>query len=117
MNGAVSRARIMGDLPGEKRRGRRDRVLLSGKVVLESGLTHDCAIDDLSPEGARLKVGPFVALPDDFHLIVLVGGVAHRCEVRWRTPPWIGVRFAHSSDLRSAGGVAPYHVRRIWLDR
>jgi len=41
----------LGPLPGEKRRGQRDKVLLTGNAVLSTGLTHDCRIADLSPSG------------------------------------------------------------------
>jgi len=107
----------LGALPGEKRRGKRDRVLLSGKAVVSSSLTHDCRIADLSPEGACLRLRPFDSLPDDFHLIVLVSGMAHHCVVRWRTEAWTGVEFDESWDLREVKDGPAYHLRRIWLDR
>jgi hypothetical protein len=106
-----------GTLAGEKRHGQRDRVLFTGKAVLSTGLTIDCRIADLGPDGARLKVGPFDSLPDDFHLIVLVPGMAHHCVVRWRIEDWTGVEFKASWDLRKVTSGEAYHLRRIWLDR
>ena len=113
---SASSSSKLGPLPGEKRRGQRDKVLLTGKVVLTTGLTHDCRIADLSPSGACLKLRPFDSLPDEIDLIVLVTGMAHRCAVRWRTEAWTGVEFKESWDLREKDG-PPYHLRRIWLDR
>ena len=105
--------RPIGKLPGERRRWLRQKVLLAGKIVLSGGVTYDCGISDLSSEGAGLRVGRFLTLPDEFRLVVLSTGMAHLCVARWRTAPWTGVKFAQTWDLREALGQP--QLRRLWL--
>src|SRR5512135_1447174 len=110
-----SAARI-GRLPGERRRERRQRVVLSAKVVLAAGPTSDCEIVELSSKGARLRSGPDASLPDEFDLIVRCAGVAYACQVRWRNPPWVGVRFRQTWDLRRPYVARQFHRRRSLPD-
>jgi hypothetical protein len=90
-------------------------VLLSGKIV-SGGLTFDCTIGDLTHAGAKIKPASDLPLPDEFHLIELRTGKAHLCAVTWRRPPWMGVRFQQSFDLRTSTSVNLAHMRRLWLN-
>jgi hypothetical protein len=90
-------------------------VLLSGKIV-SGGLTFDCTIGDLTSAGAKIKPASDLPMPDEFHLIELRSGQAHLCAVSWRRPPWVGVAFQQSFDLRTSASVSLAHMRRLWLN-
>lgn len=53
---------------------------------------------DISPEGARLRIGGWLGLPDRFQLRI-DNGPAHDAEVRYRRQDEIGVEFV---DARAA---------------
>jgi hypothetical protein len=77
----------------ERRRARRTRVLLSGKIVLPSVGVIDCILRNRSCGGARLRVESLVGIPDAFLLISEPDGARHAVEVVWRKPGEIGVRY------------------------
>lgn len=54
--------------------------------------TIDCIVLDRSSGGARLKVPPLLALPNEFELRI-ENGPAQRVEVRFRKLEVVGVRF------------------------
>jgi hypothetical protein len=96
------------------RRGKpRQRVLLSGKVVLTNGLSPDCTIRNLTDSGAQIRVAPGQVLPDEFHLLEIRSGVAYRAKVAWRTPAATGLTFSERLDLHQPD--APLYLRRLWL--
>jgi len=77
----------------------RAHVLRRGKIVFRRGYgVIDCIVLDLSPEGARLKVGGWLGLPDSFELR-LENGPVHEAKVRYRNHEVIGVQFV---DQRAA---------------
>jgi hypothetical protein len=77
----------------ENRRHPRTRVLRRGRIVFRRGYsTLDCVVLDLSPDGARLKVGEWLALPDRFELRI-ENGPRREAEVRFRAMETTGVRF------------------------
>ena len=78
----------------ERRSEPRRRVLLTGKIVLESGGAIDCTIRDRSAFGARLKVASVIGIPDVFTLVVGMGDERHAVDVAWRKQNELGVHFA-----------------------
>lgn len=103
--------------PAEQRRSRRPRVLLGGKLVYGPlWLTADCAIRDLTGDGARLRLAGPAVISDPVVLIEVGTGMAHTCEITWRRLPDLGVSFVLSDDLSSPGRPELARLRRIWLD-
>ena len=78
-----------------KRRGPRQRVFKSGKIVFAGGsFSVDCVIRNQSQSGARLQIPTSVAIPDRFILVDGHAGARHEASVVWRKGDLIGVRFA-----------------------
>ncbi len=103
--------------PDEQRRTRRPRVLLTGRMVYgPDWQTLDCAIRDLTPHGARLRLAGPAMLVGPLALIEVNSGIAHPCEITWRRQPEIGVRFQSTEDLNQPGPPELARLRRIWLD-
>jgi hypothetical protein len=102
--------------PHERRRERRARVLLKGKIVYaHSLLSADCTIRDLSPGGARITVNP-EAIAHAPYLIVVRDVVVHRSRTIWQTAQQAGMRFLGTFDLSAETPLHPRAIQRIWLE-
>lgn len=100
-----------------KRSQPRRRVLLSGKLVHStSELTVDCAIQDISSAGARVRLPPDTLLGEPIYLINMSHGLAFRARVAWRRENRAGLEFTRYFDLHKAGEDAPRVLRRLWLE-
>ena len=53
----------------------------------------DCVVRNMSQTGARLTVESPVGIPDDFTLLIKPELTKRACQVVWRKPGSIGVRF------------------------
>jgi hypothetical protein len=99
----------------DQRSHARQRVLLSGRLVYgEAALTADCAIRDITPGGARVRIHSPVALPSRLQLIEVRTGRAFDCEIAWRRMPDIGLRFLGAYDLTRDDAEAPTILKRVW---
>ncbi|NEU15058.1 PilZ domain-containing protein [Methylobacterium sp. BTF04] len=76
----------------ESRSERRQRVLLAGKIILDTGGVIDCTIRDRSGSGARLKVASVIGIPDTFTLAIGFDE-QHAVNVAWRKQAELGVHF------------------------
>ena len=77
----------------ERRQNGRARILRRARIVYGRGWsTLDCIVLDLSPTGARLKVGAMLGFPDRFELRVENGPV-REAVVRYRAMDVTGVEF------------------------
>jgi hypothetical protein len=101
----------------EHRREHRRRVLLAGRLVHgPNELTVDCAIQDLSRKGARLKLPPAMMLQEPIYLINFSHGLAFQARVTWRQEARIGLAFIKYFDLSKPIAETPKLLRRLWLD-
>jgi hypothetical protein len=98
---------------GDRRSGRRGRVLLGGKVVYGEGFSTDCTIRDLTETGARLTL-PEHGAPKDFYLIVVRDGIAYRSRTLWTKGREAGVAFETSYDLAGDVPAAIRPTRHLW---
>jgi hypothetical protein len=100
-----------------RRRTPRQRVLLSGRLVMgEANAVLECAIRNLSNFGARVQLSDGHTTPDLVHLIEVRNGCVYRAEVVWRDYPHIGLAFLDRRDLtqeRDAADLAAY--RAVWV--
>jgi two-component system cell cycle response regulator len=90
--------RTQGEVPlpsaADKRTAPRRRALKAGIVAFNHHCsTFPCAVRDLSATGARLRIENPLTLPKTFELIVELDGIEVDCEVVWRKPTEVGVRF------------------------
>ena len=80
-------------MASDNRNHTRSHVLRRGKIVFRRGYgVIDCVVLDLSPDGARLRVGSWLGLPERFELRI-DGGPAREARVRYRNLEEIGVQF------------------------
>lgn len=78
----------------EKRTLRRRRVLKTGRIILAGHRSElDCAVHDLTEDGASLEVASPIGIPDRFDLMVGDERTPRPCHVRWRSARRIGVDF------------------------
>lgn len=104
-------------IASDQRARARRRVLLAGKLVYgDADLTMDCAIRDLSPGGARVRIQGPVALPSRLKLIEVKTGRAFDCEVAWRRMPEVGLRFLGAHDLTHDAGGDLKMLKRVWVE-
>ncbi len=102
---------------GGKRREQRRRVLLSGKLVHSvNELSADCAIQDLSHAGARIRIAAETLLADPLYLINMSHGLAYKAHMAWRRDNRVGLMFTRHFDLKSQNDEAPKILRRLWLE-
>lgn len=84
---------------------RRSRVLKRGVIAFnQRHSTLDCTVRDVSEGGCRLTSDAHRLIPDTFELLIELDGLWYPCEVAWRRPPQVGVRFT--------GEPLPSKVRR-----
>jgi hypothetical protein len=86
----------------ERRISNRKRTLLAAKVVFADGAsTVDCVIRDRSETGARIAVGSFATLPEDFRLVITGRGEALSAHMVWSPGDGIGVSFPPKNRTRN----------------
>lgn len=79
----------------ERRSSPRNRTLLSGKIVFNSGRSAiDCTIRNLSKDGGCLEVANIAGIPREFHLRIAGDGL-RPCTFAWSKGNRIGVLFSN----------------------
>jgi hypothetical protein len=104
--------------PG-RRASRRRRVLLSALIV---DLTKDsilaCRVENVSAQGACLKLTERRFLPPTYWLIAVKAGVAFPAKTIWREDDRLGVEVVGESvDLQNASGASERRLLAIWKTR
>ncbi|MGD0866259.1 MAG: hypothetical protein ABSA49_11955 [Rhizomicrobium sp.] len=99
----------------------RHRTYLNGKLVYGEGIfapdgafSLDCAIRDMSEEGAKVTLNKRQPLPADLFLIVVKYCVAYRAKVMWMEFPARGLKFSDSYPLSEALPEDLKFLRRLW---
>jgi hypothetical protein len=102
----------------EKRRVRRHRVLLTGKISYGArDFALDCSVRDLSDRGARICVPDAIALPQDVSILILREGLVCHGEVIWSESPLHGVAFHAVDDVRTSAKPELAHFKHLWKKR
>ncbi len=79
----------------ERRRERRTRAYLGGRIVTDRRLTAiNCLIRNTSGAGAKLVVAAGALLPEEFDLYVPKSQGEYRVRARWRHSEEVGVEVA-----------------------
>jgi hypothetical protein len=71
----------------------RKRTLKAGTIVFKSGGGISAVVRNLSDSGALLDVESVIGIPDKFTLFIEANQFKRECDVVWRLPNRIGVRF------------------------
>jgi hypothetical protein len=106
------------DTPG-RRTSRRRRVLLSALVVdLSKDSILACRVENVSAQGACLKLTERRFLPPTYWLIAVKAGVAFPAKTIWREDDRLGVEVTGESvDLQNASGASEKRLQAIWKTR
>lgn len=80
-------------MSADRRHHQRAHVLRRARIVFRRGYsTIDCVVLDLTPDGARLKVGALLGFPERFQLRIESGPIREAI-VRYREADVAGVEF------------------------
>jgi hypothetical protein len=78
----------------------------------------DCAIKDISPTGAQLRVQPGSSIPDNVYLVHVSAWTAFEAIVKWRRKDGsIGLKFKTAHDLERPTTGELKRMRLSCLDR
>ena len=77
----------------ERRNTQRNRAYKTGQINPDGLPSIECIIRNLSDAGACLEVDGKLVPQDQFSLVIRPEYLNRRCEVAWRKPQKIGVRF------------------------
>jgi hypothetical protein len=70
----------------------RKPTLIPARIIAD-GRSMDCAVRDVSPGGARLRVADPSGVAPEFQLVLEQAGELRRAKVRWRRGQYVGVAF------------------------
>ncbi len=71
----------------------RKRTLKAGTIVLKNGGGISGVVKNVSDAGALVQVESVIGIPDKFTLFIEADQFKRECEIVWRLPNRIGVRF------------------------
>jgi PilZ domain len=77
----------------DKRVQPRVGVSKTAKIVLESGNTIECTVQNCSNNGVCIEVDSPTRIPESFLLVKSSDGTSHSCHVKWRFGKRIGLDF------------------------
>ena len=77
----------------EHRAALRQRTYKGGRINADRLPGMDCVIRNLSDTGACLEIESSLVPVDEFNLVIKPEFLTRRCQVAWRKPQKIGVRF------------------------
>jgi len=80
----------------ERRRAPRSRSYKSGQINAEGYPSIDCIIRNLTDGGACIEVDSKLVRTDQFRLVIHPEYLNRLCDVVWREPKRIGVKFVAS---------------------
>jgi|ERR1700677_2913675 hypothetical protein len=77
----------------ERRAMSRNRILRGAKILVNNRSVIDCAVRDLTDEGACLQVASPVGIPLSFDLLIKGESASRPCDLVWKSAGRIGVSF------------------------
>lgn len=101
--------------PLERRRSNRQRALLAGKLsTAGAGVTFDCTIRNISPDGAMIETASPQMIPNELHLVQIKEGIAWDAEVIWRRGNQVGLALKERHDLKQPVADQLKALRAVW---
>lgn len=92
----------------DKRKSRRRPIRYTAWIVVAPGELRGGALSDISDTGARIDVDDAKQVPQRFLLWLSANGSARRlCQVVWRKPHQIGVKFEERVDEAESASLVP----------
>ena len=71
----------------------RRQVLKTAQIIVSQSSVFDCAVRNVTTEGALIRVRSVMGIPDRFDLTIDPSDERHACRVIWRSLDELGVRF------------------------
>ena len=100
-----------------RRRSRRQRVLLSALIVdVDAETTIRCRVENVSEQGARIRLAGPGFLPPAFWLVAITAGLAYRATTIWRDGERLGVTVEEPLDLKDPDGQTARKLRSHWMN-
>jgi hypothetical protein len=100
----------------ERRDGPRVPTLLAGKLISADGFLHpDCAVLDLSRNGARVHISAAIRLPPPVALLLVREGLLFDAAVAWRRGNETGLVVTGRHDLRISEPPERRGIGALWL--
>ena len=82
------------DIPEERRAFLRSKTLRAAQIIYNNKMSvTSCRIYDIASAGCQITVESTFSIPKFFTLHIKNGDTKHECEVVWRRPGEMGVRF------------------------
>lgn len=101
----------------ERRREARSRVYLGGKLAfLDSGITTDCVVRNLSRSGAQIEIKAALPVSAGPFLVVTKYAQGHMTATAWSRGLRCGLALRRSWELVDAAHGAPAWIRDLWLE-
>jgi hypothetical protein len=98
-----------------RRASRRQRVMLSALIVdISSDAVVSCRIENVSDQGARIKLAERRFLPATFWLIAVTSGIAYDAKTKWREDDRLGVEIGEPIDLSDPTDSTGRRLHKIW---
>jgi PilZ domain len=98
-----------------RRTSLRRRVLLSAVIVdLTQEMVVSCRVENLSDNGARIRLAEPRFLPRTFWLIALTSGLAYSANVVWREEERLGVEVGEPVDLSDPIDAVGRRLEKVW---
>jgi PilZ domain len=102
--------------PG-RRASRRQRVLLSALIVdVDAETTIRCRVENVSDQGARIRLADPRFLPPSFWLVAVTAGLAYWATTVWREDDRLGVTVEDPFDLKDPASLMGHKLRPYWLN-
>ena len=103
--------------PIERRRDRRQRTFLHGKLVFPlEGVSQDCTVRNLSGSGAHLETATATLFTAGSFVLITKTGAAHEFGLVWRRGARSGIRFTATHDLNDDVPPGLRGLRRLWVE-
>ena len=77
----------------ERRTMVRRRVYKAGKIALHNAASIAGVVKNISDTGAMIEIPSLVSIPNEFTLVIESEQLTRPCQVVWREPTRMGVRF------------------------
>ncbi|WP_309644534.1 PilZ domain-containing protein [Phenylobacterium sp.] len=113
-NASEQERRLISRAGGDRRASPREEVKLPALLVRNDDETFACTIVDRSRDGFRLMVADEVAVPDQFLLVDILGGIGHEAQIAWRDGGFIGARSLTRHDLHEPQAGLGAILKRAW---
>jgi hypothetical protein len=77
----------------ERRQSPRQRTYKGGRINADRAGSLDCIVRNISETGACLEISSDLIAANQFNLVIMPEFLVRRCQVAWRKPQKMGVRF------------------------